>query len=134
VNVTLPGFSIHVCWKPIADTAGLISMSMPSGKGACKRQLLPEQEKIPFALVVLKVNCTPARVIVKLVAPGAALLESNGSSMALPKTGSFESNISVAKTTDCQAREKQTARAAPNESRRKRRIVRGLCRDACWLY
>jgi hypothetical protein len=134
VKVTLPGFSIHVCWNPIAETAGLMSTSMPSGKGACRRQLLPEQEKIPFALVVLKVNCTPARVIVKLVAPCAALLGSNGSSMASMKAGSFETKINLAKTADCQARAKQTARAAPNENRRKRRVVPGLCRDACRLY
>src|SRR6267142_1349554 len=82
VKIMRPGHSTHLWVKPIAETAGLMEMSIPCGNGARKSQLLPEQKKSPLGLVVVKLNSTPPRVIVKLVAPLAALLGSNGSSIA----------------------------------------------------
>ncbi|MEK6279914.1 MAG: hypothetical protein AABN95_06130 [Acidobacteriota bacterium] len=68
-------------------------MSIPSGKGARSVQLPPEQKNSPRELVVLNVNCTPLRVMVKLIAPSGASPGAKGSSVASLKAGSVVSKI-----------------------------------------
>jgi hypothetical protein len=94
VKVARPGHSTQRCWKPMAGTAGLMSISMPCGKGERKSQLpAGSQTKMPLVEVVLKVKVTPALVMEKLCAPLGASPGPKGTSIAPPKAESLGSKM-----------------------------------------